>query len=320
MDDSTQKELATALSATRVTVVERLQSLWGGYGEIVRVRIEGAAFETAVVKCVSPPRADAENPRSHARKLRSYEVELAWYRQQAELSVPACRMAKLHYGTARGGRSLFVLEDLDEAGFATRRSRPKESELSSCLAWLARFHARFLGIRPEGLWKRGTYWHLGTRPDEFEALRHPGLKANAAALDRRLAHARYKTIVHGDAKVQNFCFDRSGSEVAVVDFQYVGPGVGVQDLAYFLDSCLDDRSLERHAPRLVDHYFTALRRALGEFHAEIDAAAVEAEWRTLVSVAWADFYRFLLGWAPGHYGLAGYAADMTAKALQTTKP
>ena len=117
-----------------------------------------------------------------------------------------------------------------------RRARVSETELRACLRWLAAFHATFLGVPPESLWKVGSYWHLATRPDELEALTDTALRRAAPVLDARLNRARYRTLIHGDAKLQNFCFSTDGSAVAAVDFQYVGGGVGVKDVAYFVTS------------------------------------------------------------------------------------
>ena len=63
------------------------------------------------------------------------------------------------------------------------------------------------------------------------------------------ALARWVRDVHGDAKVDNFCVGTGA--VAAVDFQYVGGGVGVQDVVYLLASCLDAEARRHHAPSLV---------------------------------------------------------------------
>lgn len=294
-----ERLVARATGAHAVELGERVQELWGGYGEIRRATLAGAATANVIVKHVVPPSAagfsDAE-ARSHRRKLRSYEVESAFYRTYAPRCDAACRVPAAVHAGAPSDRTLLVLEDLDASGFGGRRSRVSETEVQACLCWLAAFHATFLGVPPESLWKVGTYWHLATRPDELRALSDPALRRAAPVLDERLNRARHKTLVHGDAKLQNFCFDTRGGGVAAVDFQYVGGGVGVKDVAYFLTSCVSPRDLERDAEGYLDDYFRALRGALSERSAA-DAQDLEAEWRELYPLACADFQRFFLGWA-----------------------
>ncbi|MHC4884305.1 MAG: phosphotransferase, partial [Planctomycetota bacterium] len=188
-------------------------------------------------------------------------------------------------------------------------------ELTACLAWLAHFHAVFLGESPAGLWPVGTYWHLDTRPDELAVLDDPPLKAAAGAIDRALRGARYQTFVHGDAKLANFCFSPGGTTVAAVDFQYVGGGCGMKDLAYFLGSALPEEACERGEGELLDTYFGFLAEALALHQPAIDAAAVEAEWRPLFPVAWTDFHRFLKGWSPGHWKLTTYSERLAQRVL-----
>ena len=64
----------------------------------------------------------------------------------------------------------------------------------------------------------------------------------APELDRRLRAARFQTLVHGDAKPANFCFDARRGAVAAVDFQYVGGGCGMKDVAYLLSGEREDKA------------------------------------------------------------------------------
>ncbi len=270
----------------------RLQSLWDGYGEILRVAIVGGEVESVIVKCVKPP-ARAKNEVSDARKRRSYEVERVFYERFAPRCSEACRVPRLFGARRARGRdaeSVFVLEDLDEAGYPERRRSADADTLDRCLAWLAAFHATFFASPPDGLWPTGTYWHLATRREELAKV-DAAVRALAPRLDAKLASCVHRTLVHGDAKLANFCFAPDG-RVAAVDFQYVGGGCGMKDVAYLVSG-------EPGEARAVDAYFGHLRREL-EARA-IDAGAVEAEWRALYPLACADFYRFLAGWAPDYF-------------------
>lgn len=259
-------EVMHARSARRLA---RIQQLWGGYGEIVRVALEGAAVPTVIVKRVDPPVGQVDTI-SDARKRRSYVVEETFYRDYASRCDDRCRVARLY--ASRPG--VLVLEDLDAAGFPLRREA-----VEPAVVWLAQFHARFLGDAGPGLWPEGTYWHLATRLDELAIDR-----ARAEELDRALASARFQTILHGDAKEANFCFTRDLRACAAVDFQYAGRGCGMKDVAYLLHG---------HGDAHLETYFRELRAALPP---AVDAGALEREWRALYPIAQQDFARFLAGW------------------------
>lgn len=261
------------LPARSVRMGDRIQSLWSGYGEVRRIHVEGGPAPTVVVKHVRPP------ANAHPRKTRSYEVEAAFYRDFAPRCGPVCRVARCHGAWVEDDETVFVLEDLGPSGGA---------DVKACLRWLAAFHGTYLGVAPEGLWEVGTYWHLETRPDELRRMKDPQLRQDAPGLDRQLREARFQTLVHGDAKSANFC-QAPGGEVAAVDFQYVGGGPGIRDVAYLLEG-FRWRPFGKEA--LIDLYFRALRPHLPA----ATAHAVEQEWRALYPVAVRDFARFLDGW------------------------
>lgn len=286
-----------------VRSVEPLQQLWRGWGRIVRVRLQDG--RSVVVKQVAPRGAPGV---SADRKRRSYQVEAAFYQRFAgRPGLPRLPRA------LRVEPGFFVLEDLDGSGFDERAvgaGSLSDRRIRQVLHWLARFHGTFLGDPGEGLWERGTYWHLATRPEEHRAMAPGPLQRAARVVDARLGAARFPTLVHGDAKVANVCFGPDG--VALVDFQYTGRGPGVADVAYFLGSCLDDPVLGEAGDAWLEVYLAELRRLVPAGL----AAPVEAEARDLWPFAWADFERCLAGWAPAHWKRTGYAGQKTLEALE----
>ena len=320
-----EKDLAVILQAVGAKSIhsfESVQSLWSGYGEIVRLNLDGASVPSVIVKWIDPP-SEQNHPRgwntnvSHQRKLHSYQVEMAWYQQRAADCNAYSRIPSCLFAGPLGTGQIIVMEDLDAAGFDQRRDSVSRQDVKLCLLWLASFHAWSLGYEPKGLWPTGTYWHLATRPDEYAVMQNIELQQAAKAIDDVLASCRFKSLVHGDAKLANFCFS-SVAEVAAVDFQYVGGGCGMKDVAYFLGSCLNEQQCFEQQNELLDFYFGELTTKVMAINLAIDVEALEAEWRSMYTLAWTDFSRFLNGWMPGHWKLNGYSkhlADLTLAQL-----
>lgn len=308
-----------ATGATRISAFSRVQTLWSGYGEILRVALEGAGCpQSVVVKRVRWP-SEATHPRgwatsrSHERKVRSYEVEANFYRHHATKSDAHLRVPTLIAEQPLDDGVFLILEDLDSAGFTGRRTTLSDSEVDACLRWLAHFHATHLNASPDGLWPTGTYWHLQTRPDELAKIAGTPLHAAAATLDAKLRDTPFQTLVHGDAKVANFCF--GPRSVAAVDFQYVGGGCGIKDVAYFIGSCFDEDACQLRQEELLDRYCSHLHTAVARRHPAVDGDALCQQWRELYPVAWTDFYRFLAGWSPDHWKVHAYTKRLSAQVL-----
>ncbi|MFK8061388.1 MAG: choline kinase, partial [Polaribacter sp.] len=206
--------------ATSLQEKEIIQELWSGYGKIIRINLQGCEVESLVVKNVQLPKI-SNHPRGwnseigHQRKLKSYQVETNFYKKFSEKSL--ARLPNCYVLEQKDNEVLMVLEDLDIAGFNLRKQHINWLEIEVCLEWLAKFHASFLGKKPDDLWETGTYWHLETRTQELEILEDISLKKAASKIDEKLNNCRYKTFVHGDAKLANFCFSKDG-KVAGVDF------------------------------------------------------------------------------------------------------
>jgi hypothetical protein len=293
---------------------EMIQELWSGYGKIMRAGLENASVESVVVKHVQLP-IYINHPRGwntdigHQRKVKSYKVEATWYDTYSKNT--AARLPHCLAVETQDDEVLMVLEDLDEAGYPLRKKAVTWEEIAECLAWLAQFHASYLGKIPNGLWEVGTYWHLETRPQELAVLDDQRLREAAPVIDEKLNTCEYKTFVHGDAKLANFCFAKDG-HVAGVDFQYVGGGCGMKDVAYFIGSCLNESECERLEAKILDTYFERLQSEMKERN-----EALETEWRSLYRVAWADFHRFLKGWSPSHWKINNYSERVTAEVINS---
>jgi thiamine kinase-like enzyme len=317
-----ESQILTASGALAMIRSQKVQSLWSGYGEIRRFVMKGGKYPSLIAKHIRLPQ-ERNHPRgwnsdlSHQRKLKSYQVEKRWYQDYA-VHVPALsRLPRVYKVIEKAHELLLIMEDLNASGYPIRKTPDTVSfeEAKDCLAWLAVFHAFWINQSPDGLWDVGTYWHLDTRPDEWERMENQELKKYARDIDRILKEAQFQTVVHGDAKLANFCFGPKRG-VAAVDFQYVGRGCGMKDVAYFISSCCGEDDCEQYADILLEHYFDQLEAILDN---NTDFQLLKDEWMRLYAFAWADLYRFLDGWSPGHWKLHGYSERKTNEALESLK-
>jgi hypothetical protein len=320
MNQRLQEIVLHQMRAKKLIDHEVVQELWSGYGQIVRLGLEGCNRQSLIVKQICFPEEN-QHPQgwntkaSHLRKIKSYDVEIEWYENYSKYCKGKCRVPEYYFSETTESEKLIGMEDLDSVGFSLRKNSLNLDEVKSCLEWLAKFHAVYMQAVPKRLWKIGTYWHLDTREDEMDAMENGFLKKNAVKINAYLNNSVYKTFVHGDAKLANFCFSKSG-EIAAVDFQYVGGGCGMKDIAYFLSSCLSTQECFELEDELLEYYFLHLRNALNQKGlAFIDFEELENEWRFLYPFAWADFSRFLKGWMPTNSKLNEYSEQMVQKAL-----
>ncbi len=312
-----------------LVVCDLIQTLWSGYGEIVRLHFRGIT-QPIIVKHVQLPES-SQHPRgwnthfSHQRKVQSYQVEVAWYQRYSALhqgDVTGQRYSKIPLGIhceQSDNEWLIVMEDLAESGFPVTTSQANQKQLVACLTWLAQFHAKHIESDYPELWPSGTYWHLQTRPDELEALADTELQLAAKKIDQVLASAPFPTLLHGDAKLANFCFNTEGTLAAAVDFQYVGHGCAMKDVALFMSSAVEPEACANMESWILDTYFFALEEALEQLRPDLSFLEVEQSWRPLFAIAWADFQRFVKGWSPEHWKINPYTEALTAKALEQLK-
>ena len=191
--------------------------------------------------------------------------------------------------------------------------------------------------RLNGLWRSGTYWTLDRRRHELDTMvrtyekeyrsrvirEYDGLGEDIKNLSRRLhsvaeeLHARLSpgkhnpphwfTIVHGDAKGANILLRRDHEETytaSLLDFQWVGGGLGCRDIAYFMISAVEPKALEREQ-ELLRYYFTERRACILQHTKKIKAKLMSwDEFLERYEIALCDFMRWLCG-----YGLWGGPAE-----------
>ena len=161
----------TVLRATKARSAQKIaviQTLWSGYGEIIRISLSGTNISSCIVKYIQPI-SEEDHPRGwntdfgHQRKLKPYEIESYWYSNWSQRCDDQCRIPSFYAAESKDGEKILVLEDVDASGYPIRYSTLKPSETLHCIRWLAYFHANFIGEEPQGLWPVGSYWHLATR-------------------------------------------------------------------------------------------------------------------------------------------------------------
>lgn len=186
------------------------------------------------------------------------------------------------------------------------------------------------GVKAASVWLNGGYMYLETRRGEYAslckdtrsewaaALCQPveGRNASVAELVAQVLTpgaegpgsgilAEFETLIHGDVKSENLFANKAGDRVAFYDFQYVGLGFGVCDLAKLFTCAVPSSELGRgggdHGGRqqllpmeqgeqaLLRYYLERMRDASGQTY---PWDAFVRHWET----ALVDWLRFQASW------------------------
>jgi thiamine kinase-like enzyme len=192
----------------------------------------------------------------------------------------------------------------------------------------------------QSIWLNGGYTYLSTRLSEFANLAQDTSSEWSSILTQPLPNSRsnlslaesvaefltpsppnsnsssqspisaYQTLIHGDVKSENLFTTTPGTSVAFYDFQYVGLGLGVSDLAKFFTCSVPESMLTDSGPccprkeegpiphrlnmcdgesELLQRYLKNLRKISGR----------EYEYHVFLrhyEVALVDWLRFQAGW------------------------
>jgi Ser/Thr protein kinase RdoA (MazF antagonist) len=190
-------------------------------------------------------RRDRAEPGSIPDVLAMFVNEVRFYREVAPVvgvRVPACLTAQ-----EDNGATLLELENLFDW---TEGADPEQAA-----TLLAGMHTHWAGrVAGQWPWLRApeaasdlvgelfdTTWpDVASRPECSPAARALGerLVGRVPAVERVAAKAGPETLVHGDASARNMRTSATG-EVALLDWEDVGRGPGVADLAWLLVSSVD---------------------------------------------------------------------------------
>ncbi len=251
---------------------------------------DGEGPASIVAKC---PASD-ESTRAIAQALKCYTLELGWYRELANVIGVACPQC-LHLESDNNDLDFaLLLEDLSPARQGDQLAGANTTQIEAALRQAARLHAPLWGDAriDDYVWLRPSENSanmvrmllpplFGQFRERYAARLAPNILEMGAAFVAKLdAYLDYKpaaiTVQHRDFRIDNLLFSPDGRTAHVVDWQTLGHGSGVADVAYLIGTSIAD-AIERASEerRLVDFYADELA-ALG---VNADRDAVWREYR-----------------------------------------
>ncbi len=265
----------------------------GQVGDSIRLRLNYASsVEGPPTLVVKLPSNDAQS-KATAWALRSYEVEVQFYRQLANslsIRTPTCYATQLD---VKAERFLLLMEDLAPAvqGDQIRGCTPDQA--ATAIHELPKLHSPNWGDSDLS----DIEWLNRSDPEQtaqFIPELYTGfcerfaaqLPAEVLAVGERLMEnlSRYLqnrqppyTLQHGDYRLDNLLFGAADT-VGVVDWQVMTHGSGLSDVAYFLGAGLTVEDRRTHEATLVQ-----------EYHRELLSRGVRGyDWNQ----CWSDYRRY----------------------------
>lgn len=244
---------------------------------LYRLHLEGSGCPSSVV--VKLPALD-EAAVFTSTILRMYIREVRFF---AELAADApVRVPASYHGEVDEASSRFVvvMEDMGSMRTVDQIAGMDVADAEHAVDELAAWHARWWG-RADALAASGTTVSLGDPMypallpmvfaegwEKVTGAMH--VPAPILAVGERYAGAiegllrdlseAPTTMLHGDYRADNMLFDADG-RVALLDFQLIGTGRGVYDLAYFVTQSLSAETAADQEAALFERWISGLREA-----------------------------------------------------------
>jgi thiamine kinase-like enzyme len=202
-------------------------------------------------------------------KLKSYEVELKFYRDFAcEIPIPTPK-SYFNYEDYFNFYFLIVLEDL--GGYDVGKPDGFSNEASfEIVKNISKLHARFWekpyfeNNHSNLLLSSGGYWFGDKEMDHSKSINIcwektlenfgsfldpeivqqandlliPKIQENMDIITKYVHNFPFKTLIHGDYKITNLFYSNNNKIVYTIDWQWLGTGCGATDISYFLYTSL----------------------------------------------------------------------------------
>lgn len=245
---------------------------------------------SVVIKCPS------EDPTSRATSLEFglYEKEIFWYQQLRERSLINCPRHYASWFNADDGDFELLLQDCSPARQGDQLLGASVDQVLSGVEELAYLHAPFVGdealaqhrlfekdqsLRDMRIGLYAEFWPA------FKARYQGRIDADILSMGdvvaRHYAELEHRqpalsTLVHGDFRLDNLLFGDQTERPFVLDWQTLGIGCPMKDVAYFIGTSLADPAERRaHELSIVTVYFDTLE-SQGLF---VERAELLAEYR-----------------------------------------
>jgi len=179
--------------------------------------------------------------------------------------------------TGNPRRYALLIEDLSGYRMGDQATGCSHDDIRQIIATMARLHGQFwvsesLGgmrwIAPYAVTSRimqmrflqGIDHYLADAGARLTPARRDlvgWLRKNGIALTERFG-AEPATLLHGDFRLDNICFDDATGEIVLFDWQTMLAGPGASDLAYFISATLPEDAAEAQVNELIGLYHREL--------------------------------------------------------------
>jgi len=257
--------------------IEPVGEAAGFLGDIVRIELtwDAPMGEPSSVIAKFPTLREAN--RETGKGLLAYEREIGFY-QHFSMDCPLNPPSFFGGVDVTGQKEFLILiEDLKTHRFPSQLESLAHADAVKAVAGLAKMHAHFwqhpMLDEPDKIhafkdWAPiyepsiAAGWPLFQQdfsdliPDAMFPMYEPGNRS-AAAIFEYFSDVRPKTLIHGDARIENICFDSAGVP-RMYDWQLAAAGPGAYDLMYFFANSIEPAQLQEIGAELVSTYYSEL--------------------------------------------------------------